>query len=66
MFRGPQTYELFGIRKNCHSSGKSLLLYFIKGDQTDCNNYRGISLFPNTYLGLRTESCYIICSIQVM
>jgi hypothetical protein len=35
-------FLLYGIRRNCHSSGKNLLLYqFIK---TDCNNHPGISL----------------------
>jgi hypothetical protein len=38
---------LFGVRKNCLSSGRSLLLYQFnkKGDKTGCNNYRGILLF---------------------
>jgi len=42
---------LFGISKNCHSSGSNLLLYlFIKrGSKTDCSNYRGMSLLPTTY-----------------
>jgi hypothetical protein len=45
---------LFGIRKNCLISGRSLLLYqvAIKDDKTDCNNYRGYHCYE-----LYTE-CY--------
>jgi len=37
--------------KNCHSSGKNLLLYLFKkkGTKLDCNTYRGISPLPVTY-----------------
>jgi hypothetical protein len=41
---------LFGIRKNCHSSGSSLLLYlFIERVIKLISIYRGISLLPTTY-----------------
>jgi Ser-tRNA(Ala) deacylase AlaX len=37
--------------KNCHSSGRNLLLYLIykKVDKTNCSNYRGTLLLPTTY-----------------
>jgi hypothetical protein len=42
---------LFGIRENCHSSGRNLIIMPIyeKGDitVTDCSNCRGIS--PTAY-----------------
>jgi hypothetical protein len=40
---------LFGIRKNCHSSGRNLLLYLFIDDETGCSNCRGILLLPTTY-----------------
>jgi hypothetical protein len=39
--RSTNSLILYGIRKNCLISGRSLLLYQFakKGDETDCNNY---------------------------
>jgi hypothetical protein len=44
-------FVLYGIRRNCHSSGRNLLLHqFIKrNDKTGCNNYLGISLLSTAY-----------------
>jgi hypothetical protein len=45
MLRDPQSQVIFGIWKNCQSSGRNLLLYpYKKCDQTDPSNYRGVSL----------------------
>jgi hypothetical protein len=35
---------VFRMRKNCHSSGKNLLLYHRRADKTDSNNYWKILL----------------------
>jgi hypothetical protein len=44
------TLILFGIRKNCLISGRSLLLYqFTKRVIKLTNNYRGISLLSTSY-----------------
>jgi hypothetical protein len=42
---------LFGIKNNCHRRRRNLLLYLFmeKSEETDCSNYRGISLLPPTY-----------------
>jgi hypothetical protein len=42
---------LYGIRRNCHSSGRSLITIPIhkEGDEAECNIYRGISLLSNAY-----------------
>jgi hypothetical protein len=42
---------LYGLRKNCLISGRSLLLYqFTKRvKKSECNNYRGISLLSTSY-----------------
>jgi len=41
---------LFGIRRNCPRSGRiQIYLFFTKGGETDCCNYRGISVLLTTY-----------------
>jgi hypothetical protein len=42
---------VFGIRKNCHSSGSDLLLYLFirRAIKRDSNNYGGISLLSTSY-----------------
>jgi hypothetical protein len=41
---------MFGIRKNCNSSGRIVLLYLlIKRVLKLTSNYRGISLLPASY-----------------
>jgi hypothetical protein len=45
----------FGVRNNCHRSGKKLLLYLcVKRVITDCRNYTEMSLLPTTYAFLST------------
>jgi hypothetical protein len=47
--------NIFGIRKNCHSSGRNLLLYLLMeraGGKTDCSNYRQTSLLLFTLKNL--------------
>ena len=42
---------LFGRRRNCPEEWKESITVPIhkNGDETDCNNYKGISLLPTTY-----------------
>jgi hypothetical protein len=51
ILRYTDLFVVFGIRRNCHSSGMNLLLYqFIKRViRLDGNNYRGISLLSTAY-----------------
>jgi hypothetical protein len=43
-------FVLYGISRNCHSSGRNLLVHqFIKRGIRHCNNYRGISLLSTAY-----------------
>jgi hypothetical protein len=45
VLRYTDLFVLYGLRRNCHSSERNLLLYqFIKRVIRHCNNYRGISL----------------------
>jgi hypothetical protein len=41
VLRYTNLFVLYGVRRNCHSSGRNILLYhFIKrAIKTDCNNY---------------------------
>jgi hypothetical protein len=49
-YRSTSQLILFGIRKTCLISGRSLLLYNSQDDdKTDCSNYRGISLLSTSY-----------------
>jgi hypothetical protein len=38
---------LFGIRRNCHSSGRGPNIMYV--DESDCNNYCGISSLQTAY-----------------
>jgi hypothetical protein len=51
ILRYTDLFVLYEIRRNCHSSGRNLLLYqFIKRVmKTDCNDYHGIFLLSTTY-----------------
>ena len=40
---------LYGIRRKFLRSGRSRSPINKKGNKTDCSNYKGISLSPNTY-----------------
>jgi hypothetical protein len=45
LYYGINLFVLYEIRRNCHSSGRTLLLYHYYY----CNNYRGISLLSTAY-----------------
>jgi hypothetical protein len=51
MLRYTNLFILYGIRRNCHSSGRNLFIVPIhtKGDKTDCCNYQRISLLSTAY-----------------
>jgi hypothetical protein len=50
ILRYTDLFVVFGIGRNCHSSGKNLLLYqFIKRVIRLINNYRGIFLLSTAY-----------------
>jgi hypothetical protein len=50
VLRCTNLFFLYGIRRNCHSSGRNLFLYhFIKRVITRTNNYEGISLLSTAY-----------------
>jgi hypothetical protein len=51
VLRYTNLFILYGIRRNCHSSGKASIIIRInkKSDKTDYNNYQGISLLSTAY-----------------